>query len=439
MITVSGIRGNAKTEITPDFVQKVGLTLLKLFPSGKIVLGYDPRPSSEKLYQTLHSIFGKRSLPIGIASTPSCQHAVRTFGASIGVMITASHNPASDNGIKIFTRTGRIINPEQAQLIKRTLTDMESTLPTSHMIVEDSHDQMITSYHDFLIKTAGKGQIPSIVSVIVDANGGGGIVGKGVLESIGVQVDWLGDEPGFYHREIEPTKESLQGLLPHLATGDYHLAAAFDGDADRVELISGSGQHVSGQQLLAIILDYALTIHPGRQKIVLNEVTSGMCTEIVEKHGCKVREEQVGEFNVVSAMEEEKSPIGGESSGAIIAPSQCRDGWLSLLFVLCAMKHFDKDLDELLETLPNYTTLSEKIKITKPLIMENVAFYLANEKKLRIRNRTETSVKAVLPKAWISIRSSNTESGVVRLMTDAQTPEQAEELLRIAHEAVDVA
>lgn len=437
IISVSGIRGNAQTQITPLFVYKLGIALNKLFPSGKIVLGYDPRPSSEKLYQTLYSLFGKRSLPIGIASTPSCQEAVRHFGATLGVMITASHNPKSDNGIKIFTKTGRIISPEQAQLLNRMLTDINETNTTQQYVPEDFQKEMIKDYHSFLFSIIAKETLPSIVSILIDVNGGAGIVGKGLLEAAGLKVDWLGDDPGYYHRDIEPTQESLQGLLPHLKTGDYHLAAAFDGDADRVELLSAKGTYVSGQQILGIVIDYVLSKNPGRKTVILNEVTSGLCQDIVKKHNCTVHEVPVGEYNVVKTMEEEKSIIGGESSGVIIAPSQCRDGWLTLMHILAAMQYFDKDLDELNQMLPKYVTLSAKIPRKEPLHMENLSYYLAREQKLRIINSTEVSLKAKKDNTWLSIRASNTEVGIYRIMADAPTHEQAQSLIDIANNAIE--
>lgn len=137
-------------------------------------------------------------------------------------------------------------------------------------------------------------------------------------------------------------------------------------------------------------------------------------------------------------MEDTGCQVGGESSGAIIAPSKCRDGWLTLLYILAAMKHFDKDLDELVESLPKYITLSEKITLRTCPVMENMAFYLAKEHNLRISHRTDGSVKAIRDDSWLSVRCSNTEPGVLRIMSDSAEKEKAQELIRIAKLALEV-
>ncbi|MDP2925014.1 MAG: hypothetical protein Q8N99_01450 [Nanoarchaeota archaeon] len=165
-------------------------------------------------------------------------------------------------------------------------------------------------------------------------------------------------EAGVFQRLIEPNDSSLRYLQKYIVEQNADFAIGLDCDADRVEIVLREGNLVSGNDILAIIIEEILSEikNPEEKTIVVNDATSYLVKEIAEKYKANWQEVEVGEINVVDKMLELSSPIAGEGSngGVIIPPTRCRDGILTILFLLKVLENKKTTLKELIKKLPKY-------------------------------------------------------------------------------------
>ena len=189
--------------------------------------------------------------------------------------------------------------------------------------------------------------------------------------------------------------------------------------------------------MLALIVDDVLSSKKGT--VVTNDATSGVVKEIVSKHGSELKEVEVGEINVVDEMLKVNSPIGGEgsSSGGIYPPSRCRDGILTLISILKIIQKKDKSLNELIDDLPKYFTLREKISIKLEdydKIRNKIEEYYKNKNyKIQKTGDITGGLKAYLDdSSWVWFRVSKTEAGVFRIFSDSNDLDKAKQMIKEA-------
>tara|TARA_Y100000310_G_scaffold213616_1_gene214567 strand:- start:186 stop:1568 length:1383 start_codon:yes stop_codon:yes gene_type:complete len=446
----SGIRGIYKKHLNEDIARKYAFAysqLLKKDP--KIVIGTDTRASAEPLKQAIVDIF-KNIIDLGIATTPMTELAVREYKADGGIIITASHNEPEWNGFKFLDSDGAVLSPKKAsEVIKNFhkikdlkeeefLDRLHKKDPTTHKI-QKQHEDIKARYYNFIINTIGKKHIEKIkklkTKVLIDPNGGAGITNIDILKKINKNFIGINTESGKFKRKIEPNENSLSYLKDILKKHNADFAAGFDCDADRVEILLKDGNIVSGQYVLALVVDNILEELKPPQTIVVNDATSYLIKEIADKHKAKVIETEVGEINVVDEMVLNKSPIGGEgsSAGAIIPPSRCRDGILTLLSILKLIAKRNQPLTEIIKEYPIYHTLKDKASIkpekTAEIKQKIKQFYL--KKGFRIQETGPTGgLKIITKDAFLWFRQSKTEPGTIRIMTDSKSKEKALSLLK---------
>jgi len=391
----SGIRGIYGKDLTDDISRKYAYIFneflkkklkrerkIKDFPTSKsndfeeptIVVGYDTRPSNKALKQSvMDSLFN--IIDVGIMPVAAIELAVREYKADGGIVITASHNEPEYNGFKFLDNDGavlrsndmvtvinefnKIINLSEEEFLDKHLYKKE--LKNRIKRVVKVSNNIIDKYSEFFKKIIGK--IDNKTKIILDINGGSAIILKEIIKKLDIKnIKLINDKPGEFKRRIEPDEESLNYLKNIIKKEKAEFAAGFDCDADRVEIMQKDGTLVDGNQLLALIVDDILTKHKGT--VVTNDATSNVVRRIAEKHDCTVKEVEVGEINVVDEMLKLKSPIGGEGSngGIIIPPSRCRDGILSIFYLLDMINKKKKSLKQMVNELPIYHTLQKKIK-----------------------------------------------------------------------------
>ena len=218
------------------------------------------------------------------------------------------------------------------------------------------------------------------------------------------------------------------------------FAAGFDCDADRVEILMQTGQLLSGNYILALAVDEILSNakNPRSQTVVVNDPTSGIVREIASKHSAKIKEVEVGETNVVQEMIKQKSSIGGEGSsgGAIISPSRCRDGILTLLIILSIIAKKNKKLHELADDMPQYHTLRKKTEYDQKnhdKIKKSIKEYYSKKGfEIKETGGIKGGLKAVNGDSFVWFRASKTESNVFRIIADSKNRNEAEKLLEEA-------
>ena len=275
----------------------------------------------------------------------------------------------------------------------------------------------------------------SKLKIIIDPNGGTGIIAKTILEKLNVKVHGINMKHGIFNRTIEPNESSLFYLSNLVREKNYDFAAGFDCDADRVEIMT-SKSLVSGNHLLALIADNILE-NAKNKTIEVNDATSSVVKEIAKKHNAKYIETGVGEINVVDKMYELKAPVGGEgsSSGIIIPPSRCRDGILTLVYLLKIIANNKKNINELVKSLPEYYYIKKSIKIDSKKyakIKENLKIYYI-KKNYKIKESGAGSLKIYLnDNEYIWFRVSKTESNILRVIADSPNKKKAEVIMKEA-------
>jgi len=455
----SGIRGIYDDSMTEKVAARYAYAYLSLLKNKskknnlKIVLGTDTRASRDILKNAVIEVLDCDVIDIGIASTPMTEFAVRHFKADGGIIITASHNEPYWNGFKFLDKDGAVLRPK----------DMEKVIKTYHKIktlnnedflskhiyknkdpkkltikkIYKKYNEINNAYTDYILNFLSKEDKNKIkdsrLKVIIDPNGGTGIIAKTILEKLGTIVHGINMKHGIFNRTIEPNESSLFYLSNLIREKKYDFAAGFDCDADRVEIMT-SKSLVSGNHLLALITDEILGSAKNKV-VVVNDATSNVVKEIAKKYNAKYVETGVGEINVVDKMYELKAPIGGEgsSSGVIIPPSRCRDGILTLICLLKIIAN-NKNLNELIKSLPEYFYIKKNIKID-PKKYDAIKKKLVNyyKKKGYKINLSLGSLKIYLnDNEFIWFRVSKTEINLLRIISDSPKKQQAELLIEEA-------
>ena len=427
----------------------------------KIVIGTDTRPSKDILKNAVLEVLDCDIIDVGIASTPMVEFAVRHFKADGGIIITASHNEPYWNGFKFLDKDGAVLRPKDIETVikkynkiktlddkafynKHLYKNKDSSKLTIKKIYK-KYDEINNEYTNYILSSLSNEEKNKIknskLKVIIDPNGGTGAIAKKILENLGIKVYGINMEYGIFNHVVEPNEDSLIYLTNVVRDKKYELAAGFDCDADRVEIVTEKGL-ISGNHVLALIADKILK-NAKNKVIVVNDATSHVVKEVAEKYNAKYVETGVGEINVVDKIYSLKAPVGGEgsSSGTIMPPSRCRDGILTLVYLLSIIANNNKKINELISSLPEYYNIKNKTAInTKDYgkIKKKLEDYY-KKKNFKIKDSEETgSLKAISGKNFVWFRTSKTEANVLRIITDSNNKKEAEFLMEEASYMVKI-
>ena len=429
-----------------------------------IVIGRDSRKSGESLKLAIMAGAMCQIIDVGILPTAAIEQAVRYFGADGGIIITASHNGPEYNGFKFLDFDGAVLRPRDMHKIIDDFHDIKNLVSESKSVgnvattYSYKYGEAFNSYKNLIISLLNYQELlflkKSNLRIVVDPNGGTGIVAKKIFDELGINVAYVNMQEGVFSRIIEPTKDSLKLLVKDVISNQAMFGAGFDCDADRVEFILPDGSLVSGNHTLAIIVDFILSelkeqnsekkgVTPmGVPTVVVNDATSYVVKSIVDRHGAIWKEVEVGEINVVDAMLDSNSPVGGEGSngGVIVPPARCRDGILAIVYLLKAMVKKNKTLGEMLKELPEYYYIKEKIYLKEDFSVKRIAlkehYVNLGFKIIEISDETG-GFKAIKDDSWVWFRESKTEDGVLRIIVDSQDEAIANALILDAKKLLD--
>lgn len=450
--TFSGIRGIYGKDLTESVAIRYAYSYLSFLrnKTGKndvsIVMGMDTRNSGVRLADAIIGILDCSIIDVGILPTPAVELAVRHFNSDGGIIISASHNEPNWNGFKFLNYDGSILNEKDMNLVILNSKSLKNFHKVQDRKIMEKNNEALREYSDFVLETIGKENAENIKSskqrIVIDPNGGAGIIAKKILEQVGIEVVGVNMNYGDFKRQVEPTEDSLIYLKNIIDESKADFAAGFDCDADRVGILMQNGQFLSGNYILALVVDEVLSNsrNPRSQVVVVNDATSNVVRDIVHKYGAKIKEVEVGETNVVEEMRKSKSVVGGEGSsgGAIIAPSKCRDGILTLLIVLSFVARKGHKLHKLIEEFPKYYTLRKKIEF-EPKRHDSIKKYLKNHYlnkgfETRETGGTKGGLKVITGKnSFVWFRASKTEANIFRVISDSDNEKEAE---RVIEEAV---
>jgi phosphomannomutase len=434
IVSVSGIRGVVGESLTPQVALAFASALGVHLGGGRVVVGRDGRPSGAMLrYAVLAGLTaaGCEVHDLGVAPTPTVGLTVRHLGAAGGVQITASHNPAPYNGLKLFGDTGQVLSAGVGQTLQRLFETgavrkahwNELGVVRPYRQAEEVHgDQVLGIVDGARIRRAD-------FKTFLDANGGaGGPLGQRLLRSLGVETVSQGCEPdGAFLHEPEPTAENLQGVCPLVRQHRADVGFALDPDADRLALIDETGRYIGEELTLALAVLFRL--RHARGPVVINMSTSRVVEDIAAKLKCDCHRSAVGEANVADKMREVGALIAGEGNGGVIDPrvGLVRDPFAGMAMVLNLMAETNLKLSELVAELPAYHIVKDKYSVSPDRLQ--LLFDALTAKWPQAKANRLDGLRLDWPDRWVHVRPSNTEP-IVRVIAEAAKAETAAELCR---------
>src|SRR5437016_12859809 len=305
IVSVSGIRGIIGQSLSPDIACRFASALGTYLQGGRVVLSRDGRPSGRMLRSAIAaglSAVGISVEDIGIAPTPTVGIAVRQLGAAGGIQITASHNSAPWNGLKMFGADGAVLSAERGKQVQQLFENGPLKFAAWDRIGEMRAPPEVADEHAKLVCDAVR--TATIHSggfrVLLDADGGaGGPLGTSLLRHLGCEVvEMACDADGHFVHEPEPIPAHLIDIGPQVERSGAAVGFVLDPDSDRLALIDEMGQCVSEEITLALAVKHRL--QEKRGPVVVNMSTSRVIEDIVREAGCGFSRTAVGEANVVA-------------------------------------------------------------------------------------------------------------------------------------------
>ncbi len=431
-----GIRGRANGVITPDLAMRVGQATGIAFRRGehrhRVVIGKDTRLSGYMIETALIAGFtsvGMDVLQLGPMPTPAVAMLTRSMRADLGVMISASHNPYEDNGIKLFGPDGYKLNDEvEAEITRLIDSDLGKQLSPSAMLGRAKRiDSAHARYIEFAKRTLPRNLGLDGLRIVLDcANGAAYKVAPEALWELGAEVITIGDDPdGFnINKDVGSTRpEALSGKVRELRAD---LGIALDGDADRVLIVDEHGQIVDGDQLMGVIArswqeDGRLSA-PG---IVATVMSNLGLERYLAGLGLSLARTAVGDRYVLEHMRANGFNLGGEQSGHIILSDYgtTGDGLVAALQLLAVVKRQEKPVSEVCHCFEPL-----------PQILKNVRYKQGRPLETKpVVSAIEAAKQLLGESGRLVIRPSGTEP-VIRVMAEG---DDRDLVLRAVDEVVE--
>lgn len=319
-----GIRGVANVDLTPTLAYDLGRAVGHLLEASgrRVVIGQDTRRSGEMLVAAVSAglaSVGADAIQLGVVTTPCLAHAAASGAYAAGIMVSASHNPADDNGLKVLSG-GRKIDDEVEEELERLIFRAES-LPgrTNAEIGRITQETApIAAYRAALVHEAGDALRGMHIGIDC-ANGSASVMAPGLLMELGASVTVLSAAPDGVNINLDCGSIHPEALAAAVVAGGLQMGMAFDGDADRLIAVDERGSIVDGDGVLGICALAQLAAGTLRNRVLVTTVMSnGGLDRAVTAAGGRVLRTPVGDRHVLEAMERSDASLGGEQSGHII-------------------------------------------------------------------------------------------------------------------------
>lgn len=430
-----GVRGRVgQYPITPDFVLKLGMAAGKVLAKrkgGKVIIGKDTRLSGYMLEAALESGFsaaGVSTVLLGPMPTPAISYLTKAFRADLGVVISASHNPYYDNGIKFFSREGTKL-PDEVELEIEKMLESDIKLADSAEFGRAYRQEDAPGrYIEFCKSSFANHMSLSGLKIVIDcANGATYHVAPMVFKELGAEVITIGDRPDGININDGVGSTHPEALIEKVLATKADLGIAFDGDGDRVMMVDSHGHLLDGDALLYII---------AKDRFVQNKLNGGVVGTLMsnlglelalKSDGIEFTRSAVGDRYVMETLLDKKWNLGGENSGHIICLNYVStgDGIVSALQVLKAAIRQGKALEDLVSKLDMFPQELINLRLSAGFDA------LSDEKVLSEVKAVENELGT---RGRVLLRKSGTEP-VVRVMVEG---EDREYVHRMAQRIADV-
>ncbi|SDB26560.1 phosphomannomutase [Flavobacteriaceae bacterium MAR_2010_188] len=403
--------------------------------SHKIVVGRDARISGEMIQNLVMNTLvgmGIHVVDIGLSTTPTVEIAVPMEQADGGIILTASHNPKQWNALKLLNEKGEFLDAkagaeilEIAESGNIDFSEVDNLGKiTKNQAYIDIHIDEVLNLDLVNVSAIEKGNFKVVVDGV---NSTGGIAIPLLLDRLGVHTVKLFCEPnGHFPHNPEPLKEHLGDLAKEIVKEKADFGIVVDPDVDRLAFMDENGEMFGEEYTLVACADYVLSKTGGNT--ASNMSSTRALRDITEKHGGKYVASAVGEVNVVNAMKENQSVIGGEGNGGIIYPKSHygRDALVGVALFLSLLAEKRMKVSELRASYPNYFMSKKKIELTPQIDVDHILIEM--EKKFSNEKiNTIDGVKIDFEDSWVHLRKSNTEP-IIRVYTEAPSQIEADEL-----------
>lgn len=422
-----GVRGVANKELTPELAFRVGrvggYVLTKDIENPKVIIGRDPRISGYMLEGALIAgllSVGAEVMRSGIITTPGVAYLTKATSSQGGVMISASHNPVEDNGIKLFGANGFKLTDEQEREIEK-LMDEEDTLPRpsgGDIGVVNDYFEGGQKYLSFLKDTIDN-DFEGMQIALDCAHGSTSSLATHLFADLEADIVSIGSSPDGLNINDGVGSTNPEKLRALVKENNADIGLAFDGDGDRLIAVDEKGKIIDGDQIMFICAKYMNEKGYLRNSTVVSTVMSNIgFYKALEENGMTSNKTAVGDRYVLEEMLKNNYNLGGEQSGHIIFLdyNTTGDGMLSALQLVNVMKETGKPLSELAGEMTIYPQVLKNVKvIDKHAVLNHT----------RIQEEINEVEKELGDKGRVLVRPSGTEP-LVRVMVEAPTKEECE-------------
>ncbi len=416
-----GIRGRVGVSaVNPEFVLKLGWAVGRVLANGQrksVVIGKDTRVSGYMLESALEAGFSAAGVDcylLGPMPTPGIAYLTQTLRASAGIVISASHNPFYDNGIKFFSSSGTKLDDQFEVDIEKQLEQPMETVSSERIGKVTRIDDASGRYIEFCKSRFPMGMRLAGLKVVVDcANGATYHIAPNVLVELGADVIEVASNPDGFNINDNCGTTKPGRLQTVVKAEKADLGVAFDGDGDRVIFVDEYGDIIDGDQILYIIAKDRLA-KGERVDGVVGTVMTNIGLEIALRDmGIDFFRAQVGDRYVSEALKARGWELGGESSGHILCSDQTTtgDGIVSALQVMAAVRRTQQSLSSLCQGLVKFPQCQINVAT------DNAKEVLASEEVRKAQKSVENSLKT---KGRVLIRASGTEP-LVRVMVEGES------------------
>ncbi len=443
--SISGIRGTIGGKpgesLTPIDIVKFASaygTWLRRRGRGplRVVTGRDARVSGEMVAALVNSSLRSVGIDVidaGMTTTPTVEIAVTGLGTGGGIILTASHNPAQWNALKLLNEAGEFLSDADGREVLALAAAEDFDYVTFDKLGGETRDESWTEKHIMAVKRMPLVDAEAIKKagfrIAVDAVCSvGGIAIPALLRALGVEevIELYCEPTGLFPHNPEPLPEHLTDLSRTVIENSADLGFVVDPDVDRLAIICEDGSMFGEEYTLVSVADFVLSHVKG--PTVSNMSSTRALRDVTEGHGCSYTSAPVGEVNVVAEMKRTGAVIGGEGNGGVIYPAlhYGRDALAGIALFLTHLAKQGVKCSELRRRYPDYYIAKKKIDLAGDIDMTKLCTALMNARPEAVCD-TRDGIKLDLPSGWVQIRKSNTEP-IMRIYAEERSREPAEKL-----------
>ena len=411
-----GIRGEYGITLTKELVEKISYSIVKLLNNkGKVILAYDSRESSEEIKEIMINILVSNNIEVinlGMVPTPHVSLMIKKLNTDLGIMISASHNPYTDNGIKLFGKNGIKITDEMELEIEKYIDEQDFSGYNNKKEIANNYD----SYNDYLTIIKKITTDLSNINVYLDcANGASSKIAPQIFKDLNANVEVIANQPN--GKNINDNVGALhpEKLQELIQKGNYDCGFCYDGDADRIIVITPKGNVLTGDHILYLIgKEMKKNNLLKNNKVVITVMSNLGLKKELTNNGINQEITSVGDRFVIEAMEEQALNLGGEQSGHIILADYIPtgDGILTSVYIANLIKK-GINLDDI------YSEMEIFPQKLVNLVVDDKEKIMNNQELNDLIKKVENEMK---DDGRVLIRPSGTEQ-LIRVMIEANKQE----------------